>query len=70
LDELTEERLKKTFKQLNLTTGSADFIKGKNGRYYFLEINPVGHFTQVSMPCNYQLEKKIAQFIIRRINEN
>ena len=70
LCEIVQERLKKTFTELKLKTGSADLIKGKDGEYYFLEINPVGQFTQVSMPCNYQLEKKIAEFIIERVNEN
>ncbi len=69
LSAIVEQRLRKTFRDLNLKTGSADLIKGKDGKYYFLEINPVGQFTQVSMPCNYQLEKKIAEFIIDKINE-
>ena len=30
----------------------------------FLEVNPVGQFGMVSLPCNYQLEKRIAQYLI------
>lgn len=50
--------------KLNLTTGSLDFIKTKGGKFIFLEINPVGQFSQVSYPCNYFIEEKIANFLI------
>lgn len=44
--------------------GSIDLIKSKDGGYYFLEINPVGQFGMVSYPCNYNLEKKLAKYLI------
>lgn len=56
--------LLKIFAELNLNTGSADFIRAINGEYYFLEINPLGQFGMTSKPCNYHLEKKIAEFLI------
>ncbi|QHI35898.1 hypothetical protein IMCC3317_12460 [Kordia antarctica] len=46
------------------TIGSIDLIKSKDGGYYFLEINPVGQFGMVSYPCNYNLEKKLAKYLI------
>ncbi|GIV28551.1 MAG: hypothetical protein KatS3mg027_2365 [Bacteroidia bacterium] len=55
-----EIKLKKLMDTLHLNTGSLDIIKGKDGKYYFLEVNPVGQFGMVSYPCNYKLEKEIA----------
>jgi len=46
--------------KLNLNSGSLDIIVDKNGEYIFLEVNPIGQFTQVSHPCNYFIEKQIA----------
>lgn len=54
----------KIFSKLNLNTGSVDFIRSINGDYYFLEVNPLGQFGMTSKPCNYHLEKKIAEFLI------
>jgi len=60
-----EKKLNFIFKKLNINTGSVDIIKGVNGVYYFLEINPIGQFGMTSFPCNYKLEKKIAQYLIK-----
>lgn len=51
--------------KLSLKTGSLDIIKSKTGKYYFLEVNPVGQFTMVSIPCNYHLEKVVAKSLIK-----
>lgn len=48
---------------LDLNCGSIDMILGNDGLYYFLEVNPVGQFGMVSGPCNYYLERKIANFL-------
>jgi len=45
---------------LNYGTGSIDMLLDSLGNYYFLEINPIGQFGMVSIPCNYNIEKKIA----------
>jgi ATP-GRASP peptide maturase of grasp-with-spasm system len=55
-------------KDLNLETGSIDFIVTTSGDYIFLEVNPVGQFGMTSYPCNYYLEKKVAEYLIK--NEN
>jgi len=65
LDKKTELNLHKVYSMLNLDTGSADFIKGKDGKYYFLEINPTGQFGFVSFYCNYNLEKIVAKHLIQ-----
>jgi ATP-GRASP peptide maturase of grasp-with-spasm system len=55
-----EVKIKKLMEKLELNTGSLDFIVDEKGDYYFLEVNPSGQFGMVSYPCNYKLEKKIA----------
>ncbi len=47
----------------NFNSGSFDILVDNDNNYYFLEINPVGQFGMVSLPCNYYLEKKIAKFL-------
>jgi len=63
-------RLKRLMRTLKLNSGSIDMIKSTNGRYYFLEVNPVGQFGMVSFPCNYYLEKKIAERLMKNEKES
>lgn len=58
-----EKKIKRLIKAVKLQTGSIDLVKGKNGKYYFLEVNPVGQFGMVSTPCNYNLERKVAEHL-------
>jgi ATP-GRASP peptide maturase of grasp-with-spasm system len=46
-------------------TGSIDLIKSIDGEYYFLEINPSGQFGMVSINCNYNLEGKVAEYLLK-----
>ncbi|MBW8877231.1 MAG: grasp-with-spasm system ATP-grasp peptide maturase [Acidobacteria bacterium] len=62
----TEERIHRLMADLGLETGSLDLLQGRDGREVFLEINPVGQFGMVSKPCNYGLEKKVAQLLMRK----
>ena len=64
LPHLIEKKIHKLFKALGLNTGSVDLIKSQKGEFVFLEINPMGQFGMVSYPCNYQLEKKVFEFMI------
>ena len=66
LPKNTEVAIKKLMKKLKLETGSLDFIKTTDDRLVFLEVNPVGQFGMVSSPCNYYLEKKIAEYLIKQ----
>jgi len=47
----------------NMKTGSLDVLVSKEKKYYFLEVNPIGQFYQVSHPCNFYLEKRIAKYL-------
>ncbi len=59
-------RLRGLMDDLGLETGSIDLMVAQDGREVFLEINPVGQFGMVSRPCNYQLERKVAELLLRK----
>lgn len=52
----------KMAKTLNLKCGTIDLIKSDDD-FYFLEVNPLGQFHQVSYYGNYQIEKYIADLL-------
>jgi ATP-GRASP peptide maturase of grasp-with-spasm system len=56
-------KIKKLMDKIGMNCGSIDMIVTPNNDFVFLEVNPVGQFWQVSYPCNYYLEKKIAEFL-------
>lgn len=58
-----EEKLDKLMRCLNLNCGSIDMIVTPDNQYVFLEVNPIGQFGMVSYPCNYNLEKIIAEHL-------
>ena len=70
LPKKIERKLLNLTKRLGLNCCSIDIIKGKNGVYYFLEINPVGQFGMVSIPCNYHLHEKVAKHLIKQDKKN
>lgn len=45
--------------ELGLNCGSLDFIKSGE-TFYFLEVNPIGQFGNVSTLCNFMLDKELA----------
>jgi hypothetical protein len=61
-----EKKIIKLMKKLNLLFGSLDFIYGKDGNFYFLEVNPVGQFDWVSFFGDFELHKEIALFLKRK----
>lgn len=60
LPDNIEQKLHELMCKLNLNCGSLDILVDKSYNFYFLEVNPVGQFGMVSIPCNYYLEKIIA----------
>lgn len=60
-----EDKLRQLMNSLNLISGSIDMIVNDKNKYFFLEVNPVGQFGQVSLPCNYHLEEKIAKYLCK-----
>jgi ATP-GRASP peptide maturase of grasp-with-spasm system len=63
LSDALESKIRLFMNNVNLNSGSLDFILDTNGSYYFLEVNPVGQFGMTSFPCNYYIEKDIANFL-------
>ncbi len=61
-----EYKLQQVIDQLGLNNCSIDIIKAASGGYCFLEINPVGQFGMTSGPCNYYLERAVAQYLIKQ----
>lgn len=64
-----EVKLLDLMNDLRLNTGSIDLIYTTEHDYVFLEVNPVGQFGMTSKPCNYYLEKMIAETLIRNDHE-
>lgn len=58
-----EQQLIGLMSELNLNSGSIDMIITPDLEYVFLEINPVGQFEQVAMPCNYNLFRIVAEYL-------
>lgn len=56
-----KEKMYKLMSKLGLNCGSIDLIVSTDNTYYFLEVNPIGQFGNVSHICNFQLEKEVAQ---------
>lgn len=63
LPKQIEIQLEQLMNELDLNCGSIDMIVTPENKYVFLEVNPVGQFGMVSEPCNYHLEKLIAQHL-------
>jgi ATP-GRASP peptide maturase of grasp-with-spasm system len=57
-----EKKLIRFMNSIKLNTGSIDFVVNSKNEHVFLEVNPIGQFGMVSYPCNYHLEKLIADF--------
>ncbi len=65
IDESLKQNLICLMKEIGLNMGSIDLLKAKNGKIYFLEINPVGQYDFVSYYCNYNIDHEIANFLIK-----
>lgn len=61
----TEGKIRAFMKDSDQNCGSLDLIKSVDGRIVFLEVNPIGQFGMVSYPCNYNLEEKVAEYLIK-----
>src|SRR5690606_35383893 len=59
-----EEKLNLLMNFLQLDNGSIDLIMSSKGDFVFLEINPLGQFGMVSVPCNYNIEHDLAKYLI------
>lgn len=60
-----ETKLKDFMQQINLNTGSFDLIYSVKNEFVFLELNPIGQYDALNKSCAYDLDKKIAQHLIK-----
>ena len=60
-----EENLAALMKLYSLNSCSIDTIVTPDNEFYFLEINPIGQFQWLSKNCNYQIEEKIANYLMQ-----
>ena len=58
-----EKKIDKLMHLLSINSASIDMLYGVDKVFYFLEINPIGQFGMTSFPCNYYLEKRIAEML-------
>lgn len=55
-------------KEMGLYTGAIDMIRGKDGKYYFLEVNPQGEWGMLQKELEFPIAERIADNLIKRIN--
>lgn len=63
-----EVKLIKLMNLLNIDLACIDTILEPNGQYYFLEVNPNGNFTVLSETCGYNIENKVAKYLISGVS--
>lgn len=63
LPNALECKIRLLMEKLNLNSGSIDMVYTTTGEYIFLEVNPIGLFEQVDIPCNYNIEMEIAKYL-------
>ena len=65
-----EVKIVSFMKKMDLISGSIDLIKSKTGEYIFLEVNPNGQYDWVSQYGGYNLNQKIAKFLINKVRDH
>jgi ATP-GRASP peptide maturase of grasp-with-spasm system len=58
------KKIKIFMREMNLQTGSLDFIYNQQGEYIFLEVNPSGQY-DIFNSCNIYPDKLIAELLIK-----
>ena len=70
LPKQIEDKVKNLMNQLNMNSGSIDFIRNIEGDYIFLEINPVGQFDFLEVKGNYNLVEILANKLVALNEKN
>lgn len=60
----TEIKLQSFMNNIGINCGSIDMIYTPDGRFVFLEVNPIGQFEWLARNCNYDIEREIAKFLL------
>lgn len=70
LPEEIKHHLTSMMKEMGLYLGAIDMIKGKDEKYYFLEVNPQGEWGMLQKELNFPIAERIADNLIKRMNTN
>lgn len=70
LSENIKENLDSMMKEMGLYIGAIDIIKGRDGNYYFLEVNPQGEWGMLQKELNFPIAERIADNLIKRMKTN
>jgi ATP-GRASP peptide maturase of grasp-with-spasm system len=65
-----ELKLAVLINEIGLNCCSIDLAYSTNNEFVFFEINPIGQFGMVSYPCNYYLEKRMAEILAEKPTTN
>lgn len=63
LPDSYKKGLDKLLRRFSLNSASMDIIVSTKGEFFLIDVNPIGQFGMTSIPCNYNLEKKIARYL-------
>ncbi|MCS3532733.1 MvdC/MvdD family ATP grasp protein [Chryseobacterium sp. JUb7] len=67
LPEDIKYNLTSMMNEMGLYLGAIDMIKGRDGNYHFLEVNPQGEWGMLQKDLNFPIAQKIADYLIKRI---
>lgn len=70
LPENIKTGLTMMMKEMGLYLGAIDMICGKDGKYYFLEVNPQGEWGMLQKDLNFPIAQRIADNLIKRMKTN
>ncbi|AZA77413.1 ATP-grasp ribosomal peptide maturase [Chryseobacterium sp. G0186] len=68
LPDPVKMNLTSMMKEMGLYMGAIDMIKGQDGEYYFLEVNPQGEWGMLQKELGFPIAERIADNLIKRIN--
>lgn len=68
LPEAIKMNLTSMMNEMGLYMGAIDMIKGRDGNYYFLEVNPQGEWGMLQKELGFPIAERIADNLIKRIN--
>ncbi len=68
LPDTIKANLTSMMKEMGLYIGAIDMIKGRDGAYYFLEVNPQGEWGMLQKELGFPIAERIADNLIKRIN--
>ncbi len=68
LPENIKAGLASMMEEMGLYIGAIDMIRGKDGEYYFLEVNPQGEWGMLQKELSFPIAERIADNLIKRIN--